>query len=315
MPTLPPELLHGPFTLARSRELGVTRRVLARHFVRLHHEVWVHRDHSMSQDDHVVAARLAMPDRAHLTGITLIQQLGLAFGPSLPLRFVIQGDHHLALDGVFLHRTKRLPPLGDIGVKPAAAFIAYCARARVIDAIKVGDWLLHRGCLTVAEVRALALRELWRAGAHEAIWILEHLDGDARSLPESELRALLVFAGLEAPEVNVAIDDGPDSQIVCDLVYRRWRTVVEHEGAHHQEDREQYNLDLGRYAWMRRRDIGYVQSTHEKLRHPRSLVGEVFAELVSRGYDGRAPVFGERWARLFMRISPVLGPRLYPPRR
>ena len=145
VPTLPPELLSSPFRLARSRELGVSRRVLARHFVRLHHEVWVHRDRKLSDADRLLAARLALPDRAHLTGITLIQQLGLDFGPRVPSRFVIQGDHHLDLDGVFLHRTKRLPPLGDLGVTPAAAFIAYCARARVIDAIKVGDWLLHGG--------------------------------------------------------------------------------------------------------------------------------------------------------------------------
>ena len=315
MPTLPPELLEGPFTLARSRELGVSRRVLARHFVRLHHGVWVHRDRELTDDDRVLAARLALPDRAHLTGITLVQQLGLDFGPRLPLRFVISGDHHLAIDGVFLHRTKRLPPLGVIGVTPAAAFIAYCARARVIDAIKVGDWLLHRGHMTIDEVRALALRELWRDGAHEAIWILEHLDADARSLPESEVRVLLVFAGLPRPELNVAVDDCPDTQVIPDLVYRRWRTVVEHEGAQHQEDRRQYNLDLGRYAWMRRRDVGYVQSTREKLQHPRSLVGEVFAELVSRGYDGPPPVFGERWATLFARVSQVLGPRDYPRQR
>jgi hypothetical protein len=313
MPTLPPELLAGPFTLSRSRELGLTRRVLARHFVRLHHGVWVHRDHPMSDDARLRAARLALPDRAHLTGISLIQQLGLDYGPREPLRFVIQGDHHLALEGVFLHRTKLLPPLGPIGVTPAAAFIAYCARARVMDAIKVGDWLLNHDHMTTAEVRDLALHQLWRPGAHEAIWILEQLDGRSRSLPESEVRALLVFTGIEKPEPNLPIDE--DGRVICDLVYRRWRMVVEHEGAQHQTDRDQYNLDLGRYAWMRRRDVGYVQSTHEKLRHPKTLVGEVYAELVSRGYDGSPPEFGERWRQLFRRVSEVLGPRDYPPWR
>ena len=262
-----------------------------------------------------MAAALAMPGHARLTGISRIQQLGLDFGPTDPIRFVVRGDLHIAIEGAFLHRTKRLPPTDHVGVTPAAAFIAYCARAPVIDAIKVGDWLLRQGYMTIAEVRALALRELWRDGAHEAIWILEHLDADARSLPESEVRVLLDFAGLPRPELNVAIDDGPDAQVIPDLVFRRWRTVVEHEGAQHQEDRRQYNLDLGRYAWMRRHDVGYVQSTHEKLRHPRSLVGEVFAELVSRGYDGPPPVFGERWATLFQRVSQVLGPRNHPSQR
>ena len=123
----------------------------------------------------MLAATLALPDRAKLTGISRIQQLGLDFGPRTPIRFVIRGDHHLALDGIFLHRTKRLPPYEDNGVTPAAAFIAYCSLARVVDAIKVGDWLLRRGHLTVESVRALALRELWRAGAQEAVWILEYL--------------------------------------------------------------------------------------------------------------------------------------------
>ena len=143
MARLPPELLTGPFGLARSRELRVTRRVLARHFRRLHHEVWVHRDHVMTRRDWLCAARLALPDRAQLTGVTRLPELGLPFGPTWPLRFVIQGDHHLALDGVFLHRTKHLPPTDDVGVTAAAAFIMFCARARVIDAIKVGDWQLH----------------------------------------------------------------------------------------------------------------------------------------------------------------------------
>jgi hypothetical protein len=41
----------------------------------------------------------------------------------------------------------------------------------------------------------------------------------------------------------------------------------------------------------------------------------VFAELVSRGYDGAPPAFGERWLTLFMRVSHVLGPRDHPARR
>ena len=61
--------------------------------------------------------------------------------------------------------------------------------------------------------------------------------------------------------------------VISTLTDGRWQTVVEHEGVHHQEDRQQYVLDLGRYAWMRRAGWAYVQSTSERLRHPRSLVG------------------------------------------
>jgi hypothetical protein len=306
---IPPELLAGPFTVERARELGLPRGVLVRRFLRLHPRVWCHPQHVPSHDDRVLAATLALPDRAKLTGISRIQQLGLDYGPRSPVRFVIRGDHHLALDGIFVHRTTRLPPYDDHGTIPPAAFIAYCSLARVIDAIKVGDWLLRHGHMTIESLRALALRELWRAGAQEAIWILEHLDVRSRSLPEPETRAVLAFAGLPRPELNVALDDGPEPQVIVDLRYRKWGLVVEYEGAQHQEDRAQYVLDLGRYSWMRRHDVPYVQVTKEKLRHPRTLAGDIYASLVVLGYDGPPPTFGERWSLLFGTVSRALGPR------
>lgn len=309
MKPLPPELLAGPFTRERARSLGVTERVLeGTRFVRVHTSVYRHRDHPMTEQDRIEAARLALPESARLTGLTRIRQLGLDFGPSAPVRFVVEDDLHLVLDGVFLHRTKRMPPTEGGAVTPAAAFIAYCRRARVIDAIKVGDWLLHREHLTLGELHDLALAEQWRDGADEALWVLDHLDGDSRSLPESEIRALLEFAGLADPDVNQVLPiEG--RTVIGDLVYLRWRTVVEYEGSHHQIDRGQYVADIGRYAVMRRAQLGYVQVTKEKLSHPRRLVMEVFAELASRGYDGPAPVFGHTWLTLFQRITDVLGPR------
>ena len=147
--------------------------------------------------------RWRCPTTPQLTGITRIQQLGPGLRTTRPIRFVVARDLHLALDGVFLHRTVRLPPLDDVGVVPLAAFVSYCSRARVIDAIKVGDWLLHQGHMDWDDLRAFALDQRWRDGADEAIWVADHLDGDSRSLGESETRSLLGFAGLPRPEVNV----------------------------------------------------------------------------------------------------------------
>lgn len=278
-------------------------------FVRVHPNVWRLRDHEMTEADWVAAATMALPDRAHLTGISRLQQLGLDYGPKRPLRFVIQGDHHLDIDDIFLHRTKQLPPTDEVGVTVPAAFIAYCAGARVIDAIKVGDWLLNRGHMNIESVRALALSGLWRAGAHEAVWLLDHLDERCCSLKESETRAILVFAGLDRPAVNVPLDVGEEVVVIGDLVYQRWRLAVEYEGAHHQQDRGQYVADLDRYALFRAADIAYVQVTHEKLNHAKTLVGEVYRALLARGYDGPPPEFGERWRMLFIRVSDAVGPR------
>lgn len=307
MRPLPDHLRHRPFSRAQALAAGLTPRMLtAKRFVRVMPTVYRSRDHRMTDGDWVAAAVLALPGRAHLTGITRIQRLGLDYGPRLPVRMVVEGDLHLAVRHVFLHRTKRLPPTDEDGVVPAAAFIAYCRLARVVDAIKVGDWLLHHRHMTLQEVHDLSVLEQWRAGADEALWVLDHLDGDARSLPESETRAVLSFAGLPVPGVNRTLRLAEDLVLIGDLVYERWRLVVEYEGAHHQEDRGQYVSDLDRYAVMRNHQIGYVQVTHEKLRRPRSLVGEVFRELVRRGYDGPPPSFHGAWELLHARIHDIL---------
>jgi hypothetical protein len=310
MREIPAELLHAPFHRDRAAELGVTSRMLeGSRFVRVHPRVYRCRDHAMTFEDRVSAAALALPAHALTTGTTRIRQQGLDYGPREPLRFVVQGSLHLALDGIFLHRTVELPPRDELGVIPAAAFVAFCAGARTVDAIKVGDWLLAHAAMDADELQVLVSAQEWRAGAREAAWVLEHLCPDSRSLPESEVRSLLTFAGLPEPMPNGVIDLHASANVHGDLWFPEWRTAVEYEGSQHQVDRRQYVADLDRYAAYRRQDVSYIQVTYEKLRVPRAVVREVHAALVARGYDGPAPVFAEHWDRLFTRVSRVIGPR------
>ena len=307
---IPHALGPGPFTRHDARELGVLDDTFrGGRFVRLFPRVWRLSDHEMTRPDWIAAARLALPAGCHLTGISRIQGLGLDLGPRRPLHFVRQGTLHLDIDGIFLHRTKLLAPTDDVGVTAAAAYLFYCSTARVIDAIKVGDWLLAHGHLTVGEVQDLALAATWRDGAHEAIWILPHLDAGSRSVKESETRTVVDFAGLPRPETNVVLELEDGLVVIVDLLLRDQRVVLEYEGAQHQEDRAQYSSDLERYALLRAHDLPYLQVTHEKLTKAKTLVGDVFRLLVSRGYDGPPPEFGEHWRSLFRPIREVIGSR------
>jgi hypothetical protein len=309
MKPIPAAYAAGPFARAVALADGVSPKMLrGNRFVRLHPRVYATRGHELTWDDLVLAARLALPDRVHLTGISRIQAAGLDFGPRLPVRFVIQGDHHLAIDGIFLHRTKLLPPLDDVGVTLEAAYIFYCARARVIDAIKVGDWLLHHGLIDLDTLEALAVAQLWRPGCNEALWVIEHLDGDSWSLKESETRGVLTFAGLPRPECNQPLEL-LGVTIRPDLLYRHWLVGVEYEGGQHQRDRDQYVADLSRYELYRAAGHPYVQVTDERLQSPRQMVRRVHRQLVAAGYDGPEPVFGERWRTLFAPLRDVVGPR------
>ena len=303
MKEFPPELMSGPFTRAQALAGGASKSMLqGKRFVRIYPGVWRHVDHEMSQEDWIEAARLALPSRARTTGLTRLQQLGLDFGARLPVRYVIEGDHHLALDGIFLHRTKLMPPTDEVGVTPTAAYVACCAAFRVIDAIQVGDWLLRRGYMTRQSLSDLIAAQPWRRGACEAAWALGHLDGNSRSLKESETRALITFAGLPTPRSNKPIAVTETLTILIDLWFEEWRCALEYEGGHHQTDRAQYVADIDRYALMRRAQIDYRQVTKESLGAPRNLVRMVHRLLVDNGYDGPPPDFGSRWELLFTRL-------------
>lgn len=302
-PFVPEELRHRPFSQSEALALGLTAYMLGGPtWVRLFPRVWVHRDHVMTAADWIVAATLAMPARAQLSHVSRLQALGLDIGAVWPVHFTISGDLHIAMDQVFLHRTEVLPPLDDAGVTPAAAFIQYCATARLIDAIKVGDWLLHRRHMTIIEVAELSRRDHWRPGAHQVRQVLRHLDAGSRSLPESEVRVLLEFAGLPAPEVNVPIMVDDELIGIVDLLIRVVMLALEYEGRQHAESIGQFNRDIARYAAFRSSGLEYLQITHEMTGRPRVMVQRVHARMVELGYDGPGPVFGPLWESLFESI-------------
>ena len=297
---VPDALRHRPFSQAEGLSLGLTVHKLSgltwtRHFPR----VWAHRDHEMTDDDWIVAAALAMPARAQLSHLSRLQALGLDIGEVKPVHFTVGSDLHLDIDGVFLHRTGVLPPLDAVGVTPAAAFIQYCATARMIDAIKVGDWLLHHRHMTVVEVAETSGKDSWRLGARQARRVLPHLSEASRSLKESEVRALLVFAGLPAPEVNVSLVIAGERIGIVDLLIRSAMLALEYEGRQHAESISQFNRDIHRYAAFRRHRVEYLQITNEMLDKPKVMVRRVYARLVELGHDGPEPVFADRWSALF----------------
>lgn len=301
---IPEQLLHGPFARKTAIDAGVPRRVVdGTRFRWLHKGVYCHRDHPMTWTDTVQAAQLALPDSARTTGVTRLQQLGLDVGARAPLHFVVEGDLHLVLDGVFLHRTVKMPPSDDDGVTVEAAFVAYCAGVRLVDAIKVGSMLLHEEQMDLGRLDDILTQERWRRGAAEAAYVVQLLDGRCRSLPEAELLAYVVFAGMPTPQVNEKVVLADGTELTPDLWFVQLGAAVEYEGSQHQLDRDQYNADIDRYAAYRRNAVPYVQVTKERMRSPKATVRLVHAALVRQGYVGPGPDFGPSWEALFVRVA------------
>lgn len=307
---VPSDFRNRPFARGEALRSGISRGVLqGPQFRRIHDGVYCHVDHAPTFADRLAAARLALPESARTTGITRIQELGIDHGPRLPLHFVVEGNLHLAIDGVFLHRTVKAPPQDDDGVTAAAAFVAYCAEARTIDAIKVGCELLRLGLMDRHDLDLLLCEEKWRRGVSEATYVLPYLTDRCRSLPEAEILAYVVAGRLAPPEVNVEVEIAEGVRVTPDLWFSAHRAAAEYEGSHHQEDRAQYNADIDRYGAYRRHDVAYELITRERLRTPRTAMRALYAMLVSRGYEGEPPEFGAAWDALFMRLSDVVRPR------
>jgi hypothetical protein len=305
--SVPSDFRKRPFTRAEGLAGGISRGVLqGPQFRRIHEGVYCHVDHSPTFADRVAAARLALPATARTTGITRIQELGIDHGPRLPLHFVVEGDLHLTIEGVFLHRMIKAPPQDDDGVTPAAAFVAYCADARTIDAIKVGCELLRLQLLDLHDVDQILSEEKWRRGVPETTYVLAYLTDRCRSMAEAELLAYVVASRLGSPRINEEVEIAPDVRVTPDLWFGPQRAAAEYEGSQHQEDRAQYNADIDRYAAYRRHDVAYELVTKERMRTPRRAMRALHALLVSRGYDGPAPDFGAEWDALFMRLSDVV---------
>lgn len=260
----------------------------------------------MTWTDHVEGARLALPSKARTTGVTRLRQLGLDVGSAFPLHFVLEGDHHLVLDGVFLHRTVKMPPCDDVGTTVEAAFVAFCAESRLIDAIGLGSYLLHKKWLDLGLLDQILSEEKWRRGVAETAYALPHLEGRCRSIPEAELFAYVVFAALPVPEVNRAIVLRTGLELTPDLWFEAYGLAVEYEGLHHQDDRAQYCADIDRYAVYRRHDVPYEQVTKERMRSPKATVRLVHGALVTEGYDGPPPGFGEQWESLFRPLADLV---------
>ena len=299
----PPRTVHA----RQAKAAGVTHQMLrGKRFVRVHEGVWRHRDHEMTFDDHIEAAQLALPADARVTGITRLQLLGLDFGPRSRSASSWDATCTSLLDGVFLHRTVRMPPLDEVGVAVVAAYVAYCSRARVIDAIKVGDWLLYETATWhgTSSMR-FCLEERWRAGADEALWILGHLDGDCPIAQGVRAAGASGVRGYRDPR-------GQHRRRRPRRPRRGSATSSIGGGAWSSSTKASTTSSTGRSTSRTSiatprcvaTRVPYVQVTKEKLDRPQRMVREVYAALVAlRVRRIPAPEFGERWRQLFARVS------------
>ena len=138
---------------------------------------------------------------------------------------------------------------------PASIFLQVSATLTVPDATAVGDALIlapvfpepwdERPWVSIEVLRERVGRFHGR-GKRTAAAALELIRQGAESRTETLLRLSIVRAGLPEPDVNVTVTHQGRFVGRGDLVYRRFRLVIEYDGDHHRTDTRQFDKDLGR---------------------------------------------------------------------
>lgn len=177
------------------------------------------------------------------------------------------------------------------GFRVTSPVDTWCQLSTVLgldDLIKAGDALVRRKkpLATMDELRAAVIRYAGHRGAKKLREAFEWVRPGVDSPKETEMRLLLVRAGLPEPEVNGTITDRVGVQIAAgDLVYRRYRVLVEYDGEQHRTDEEQYHWDVDRLDNIMEEGWRVIRINKSHLaRKPASAVRKVETALRDAGW-------------------------------
>lgn len=223
-----------------------------------------------SVDDRARIAALlrALPEGAFCCGPTAAVFLGLPLprrleAPALQTPFIAVPRDHVRIrrEGVVGRRLN--VEEGDIvdvdGVRCTSYVRTWADLAgslSVTELTVITDRLLSRRhpLSTRSELEAVHRRQLGGRGSPARRQSLDLASDGSESPRESELRVLLVMAGLPTPECNVEIFDGRRFVARVDMLYRDARVIIEYDGDYHRDPR-QWSKDQARRAELE--SLGY----------------------------------------------------------
>lgn len=191
--------------------------------------------------------------------------------------------HRIAADLVQLWRCRGLTITSPVDT--------WCQLAQVLsirELVVMGDALLrrHAPLSTLEELQTGVRRYAGRRGHRKLVVALAKVRPRTDSPPETELRLDIVADGLPEPEVNGVILDRFGRQIaIGDLVYRRYRVLVEYDGGQHREDLAQYERDIDRLDDVMREGwrVIRVNKSHRGVRRE-LILRNIRAALIERGW-------------------------------
>jgi hypothetical protein len=177
------------------------------------------------------------------------------------------------------------------GLRVASVVDVWCQLATSLtrdELIILGDSLVRRQNppATMDQLKRAVASHSGRPGVRllrEALALVRERTDSAR---ETRLRLIIVRAGLPEPEVNPEIVNRYGAFLAWgDLVYRRYRVLVEYDGEQHREDERQFHRDVDRLdALMEERwRVIRFNKSHLAARH-QEIIGKIRRALIERGW-------------------------------
>ena len=267
-------------------------------FRRLHRGVYAPAGRDPTLAERAAAALLVLPRDGVITGITALHLHGVEIGTAYPIRVATATSGQTRRSGIRLARTAELPDAHGRIARPVAAWLTACAEYDLVQAVAAADWLirLHRATPTqFVDAAAQAGGRGCRLARRAAALARPEVD----SPKETEVRLLLVLAGLPEPRCNPRIGTEREPIGRMDLVLDPYRLIAEYDGEQHRTDPWQWSRDIARHEAAVNAGYTIIRITAGRMLHPREIANTVYLRLAERGYAGPPPAFTPEWRALF----------------
>ena len=256
---LPRSLSLAGFTVAEAQQAGVKpKRLHSSDLAAPFHGVRVGAGGPTGVWDLARAYATVMPTGHYFSHVTAAQLLGMPLPryatPDARLHVsAVAPDRAPQGAGVAGHTASSRPVLWLVGgltvQNPVSAWCDLAPLVGVDDLIALGDHLL--GVMdppfTVDDLGHAVGERAGQRGILRLRAALQWVRPRVESRQETRLRLLIVRAGLPEPETNVYLPLRYQSRRVRgDLVYLRYRVLVEYDGAQHRTDDNQFARDVDR---------------------------------------------------------------------
>ena len=296
---LPLRFERAPFTTAEALNAGVTpRRLRSESLVAPHRGVRVDPRRLATTFERCRAYAVIMPPGHVFSGLTAAVLHGI------PLPLALERDpriHVTSVDGSRAPRGRgvlgssttaaprlvRVQGLGNAHVtSPADTWCAIAASMTRDDLVAAGDRLLGlpTPLCPAEEIDDAIARHGSRRGARALRTARGLLRADVYSRRETFARLTLVRARLPEPEPNGLIVLRSGRRTRGDLVFRRYRVLVEYEGEQHLFDVDQWSTDVARLNDLI--DDGWWVIRVTKRMPSSELIARTTRALVDRGWGG-----------------------------